>query len=710
MPLYKRKPFSLVESPQHLDPQELVFQVRFTKEIFQDYQKYLKRLNLYRQRVWTCKVTGKTNLTYEEAFVSERRAMEKVQQFPKELMAPVLHMIQYSSLSLKDLVNEIYIKLQERLFEGLELHGRKEQSVFACKILMILDDGHNMQYKVGWVDKGKKVTDTSIIKAEDLIRKKPPFSRNILKAFIRESTSKSAPWVVHENLAKKHGISTEFPEELRDKLTIRNGKERKNAGRNNIMDAGDNRINKKRKNTKNENLEGMDMINKKIKKEEEKMKEKPVKYPIDDLLVQPGADDPVFTDRPTLSTDFCVPMDCLGDLLMVWDFCSSFNRLLHLWPFSLDDFENAICHKDSNLMLIVELHSAIIRLLIKDESDYFMAIQNKKRKLKITLTNWSEYLCDFLEMEDRVELSSHVTTIKRGHYGLLDIYVKLGILRELVSEALSTDAVREKLDDCIEQQQALAATRREGTRKKKDDQHLKEEETDVKEMDQEHIVGNGKENSCNSALAQGTKSVHSFKNNHISQNGDSKCDLSNSRETANKLRMDDGGGMERVKSLSGTKDNMKGQRRGKDKDKEAREKKPEDRERHLEREIEKLSIRTASLGKDRNYNRYWFFRREGRLFVESSDHKQWGYYSAKEELDALMGSLNPKGERERALQRQLEKYYHRISTALQKRSKDVAQKILLEEAVLRRSTRVRAQPRDSPAMAFLRYVNKWKEN
>lgn len=50
------------------------------------------------------------------------------------------------------------------------------------------------------------------------------------------------------------------------------------------------------------------------------------------------------------------------------------------------------------------------------------------------------------------------------------------------------------------------------------------------------------------------------------------------------------------------------------------------------------------------------------------------------------------------------------SMALQKRSKDVAQKILLEEAVLRRSTRVRAQPRDSSAMAFLRYVNKWKEN
>lgn len=57
---------------------------------------YLKRVNLYRQRVWRCKVTGKSNLTYEEALVSEHRATENVQQFPKDLMPRVLHMIQFS--------------------------------------------------------------------------------------------------------------------------------------------------------------------------------------------------------------------------------------------------------------------------------------------------------------------------------------------------------------------------------------------------------------------------------------------------------------------------------------------------------------------------------------------------------------------------------------------------------------------------------------
>ncbi|XP_020111994.1 DDT domain-containing protein DDB_G0282237 isoform X2 [Ananas comosus] len=624
MPLYKRKPFALLDPPQDLDPNELVFQIRFTKEMFRDYQEYLKRLNLYRKRVWTCKTSGKTNLTYEEALVSEQRAVEKVQQFPKELMAPVLHMVQYSTLGIDKLVNNIYSKLQEGYFEGLELHGKKDESVFACKILKVLEDGEATLYEVGWLDRDKKVTGTSTVKAEDLIRKKPPLSRHMIKVFIRDSTSRNFPWVVHETLAKKHGISTQPPENFE-----------------NI---------KKRKGTENGTMGNM----KKLKRGEENPTKNVVKYPIDDLLVQPSADDPILTKRPPLSTEFRVPMDCVGDFLMVWDFCSSFGRFLHLSPFSLTDFENALCHKESNIVLIVEIHAAIFRLLIKDEGEYFTVMQNKKRNSKITLVKWTEYLLDFLEMDNREKFSSHITTIRRGHYGLLETHVKLGILRELVEEALITTDIREKLDERIEQQQALRATKREETRKKKEEQELGKDESEIKERNQKHILGN-----CN---------------------GKHKSD------------------------------SLKGEHKGKDKDKEVEKKKPEETQNeNLDREIEKLSIRTSSLGKDRNYNRYWLFRREGRLFVESSDSKQWGYYTTKEELDALIGSLNQKGVRERALKRQLEKFYQKISMALEKRTKDIAQKILLEEAVLRRSTRVRAQPRDNPNMAFLKYVNRWKE-
>lgn len=72
-------------------------------------REYLNRINLYRQRVWVCKVTGKTSLTYEEALVSEKRAGEKVQQFPKELMAPVLRIIQYSMYLLTTVMIKILL-------------------------------------------------------------------------------------------------------------------------------------------------------------------------------------------------------------------------------------------------------------------------------------------------------------------------------------------------------------------------------------------------------------------------------------------------------------------------------------------------------------------------------------------------------------------------------------------------------------------------
>ncbi|GJM85260.1 hypothetical protein PR202_ga01695 [Eleusine coracana subsp. coracana] len=424
MPLLKRKPFSLLEPPKDLDPKEKIFQIRFTKEIFRDYQypfcmtilEYLKRVNLYRQRLWTCKVSGKSNLTFEEALVSEHNAMEKAQKLPAELMAYVLRMTQYN-------------------------------------------DGNT-------------------------------------------------------------GV--------------------------------------------------------------------PVKYPIDDLLLRPAGDDPALSKRPLLATDFRVPRYSVGDLLMV------------------------------------------------------------------SLVTWGEYLCDFLEMTKIEDLASNISTVRRGYYGLLDTAIKLKVLRELVEEAVTTSAIRELLIERVDQKQALTATRKKSIRAEKEEQNLNPETGAENKKEQIDGVQDG--GGSIDDQVRGTEEVD--KNNISRGKTDGKQHLV----------------------------------------------------RKLDTEYEKLSIRSSPLGKDRDYNRYWFFRREGRIFVENADSREWGYYSTKEELDALIDSLNMKGIRERALKKQLEKCYSKISNALEKRSKDIAHKMLLEEAVLRRSTRVRAQPKDNPSMAFLKYVNKWKDN
>lgn len=76
---------------------------------------------------------------------------------------------------------------------------------------------------------------------------------------------------------------------------------------------------------------------------------------------------------------------------MVWDFCMSFGRLLCLSPFSLSDLENAICHKETNLVLLVEIHTALFNLLINDEGEYFEFIQDKNRKSKVVSSYYSKF-------------------------------------------------------------------------------------------------------------------------------------------------------------------------------------------------------------------------------------------------------------------------------------------------------------------------------
>ncbi|OIW17804.1 hypothetical protein TanjilG_02432 [Lupinus angustifolius] len=137
-------------------------------------------------------------------------------------------------LPLKVLADSINEKLLGHLFVGAELFVKKDDGPYPCKILKVIQEGvDKCCYEVAWLNKDKNITEKADVNAEDLVQKKPLFSRNILKSFIRESTYRNAPWVLHEELAQKHGISTDIPKELQGRIFIKNGiltcsKKRKN--------------------------------------------------------------------------------------------------------------------------------------------------------------------------------------------------------------------------------------------------------------------------------------------------------------------------------------------------------------------------------------------------------------------------------------------------------------------------------------------------
>ncbi|CAA0817866.1 homeobox-1 [Striga hermonthica] len=61
----------------------------------------------------------------------------------------------------------------------------------------------------------------------------------------------------------------------------------------------------------------------------------------------------------------------VGNLMMVWKFCITFADILGLWPFTLDEFLQALHDYDSRLL--GEVHIAILKLIVKDIEDVVRA-------------------------------------------------------------------------------------------------------------------------------------------------------------------------------------------------------------------------------------------------------------------------------------------------------------------------------------------------
>ncbi|KAJ7399577.1 hypothetical protein BTVI_114083 [Pitangus sulphuratus] len=117
MPLLHRKPFVRVKPPADLRPDERVFYCRVTNEIFRNYDDFFERTILCNSLVWSCAVTGKPGLTYQEALESERKARHNLQSFPEALVIPVLYLATLTHRTrLHEICDEIFAYVKDRYF------------------------------------------------------------------------------------------------------------------------------------------------------------------------------------------------------------------------------------------------------------------------------------------------------------------------------------------------------------------------------------------------------------------------------------------------------------------------------------------------------------------------------------------------------------------------------------------------------------------
>ncbi|KAI8340761.1 hypothetical protein BC941DRAFT_347555, partial [Chlamydoabsidia padenii] len=349
--------------------------------------QYLERITLYRQPIWQCESSGRSNLTYAEALESERIEKDKVQnKLPVELQKAILKRAQFQNTRLDAVVEDVYSYFINRYLPVPNLEDQTS------------DDA---KYKVQLVDEDFQAMDDYIdtVTRKDIKRDRLSFSKNLLKKFLRESLVKEtylgAPWTVNDQFAERFQIDTTLPEELETAKSLAYSKSRKMRS----LAAAERRKELEMAGTTSstEGSTTQRVPTEKSRMEQFRRLEIQLKYPMEDLDIPSYRRNPPLVNSTVVldmsigsgnenkevpnptgdlpprpkATHETVATNYFGAFLMVWSFLNVFSRPLHLSPFTLDDFESALrCtsvdeKREMVYEVIVSLLNCIIRHRIK---------------------------------------------------------------------------------------------------------------------------------------------------------------------------------------------------------------------------------------------------------------------------------------------------------------------------------------------------------
>nr|CAB3225094.1 bromodomain adjacent to zinc finger domain protein 1A [Phallusia mammillata] len=146
MPLLHKKLFVPNKVPGDLNPDEEVFHCTLTNEIFRDYEEFYERTILCNSLVWSCSITDRPNLTFQEALDCEKAARKRLLNFPISLQKPILYLVGLSCRSrIEELNDDIYGFVKERYFVGEEVDaflGEKSRKT-TCHVTKVISSKPN---------------------------------------------------------------------------------------------------------------------------------------------------------------------------------------------------------------------------------------------------------------------------------------------------------------------------------------------------------------------------------------------------------------------------------------------------------------------------------------------------------------------------------------------------------------------------------------
>ncbi|KAI8917703.1 hypothetical protein DFJ77DRAFT_457418 [Powellomyces hirtus] len=449
-----------LDSMNHaLHSQIEVWQIRTTGEIFTNYDDYIARYGFLRKKQFSCAKTGKSNLTYEEALTSEQQATKRVEEtFPEVWRVPAMQLIHYSMEKLNALTEELYEHFASHLFLREHIYINVGGVLAMAQILEAIppmsseNDGtqppidsegpfpiidSEILYRVNLVDNEHNLLTVQdldgafpveyIYPVSQLKRDRQILAKQNFKKFIRDVATREvwigAPWIVRPEFVKKYRVPDTPPpavlqvlEDRHRKLTGEPKPTPKKEKEKEKSDTSPNSNGRKAKSSKGPETIGPKRKGRPPKlsappstaspaktKSKPKPKPKPLKFPMDDLelleVAPPQFDaslGPV-PAAPDFSHDFGpISSFVVKDLLQVVNFLCVYGKPLKLFPFTLDEFVDALAHNgvDSPAPLLSEAFGCLLHVICQDYGNKFDDVDTPpvhQETSQATAGQWSEY-------------------------------------------------------------------------------------------------------------------------------------------------------------------------------------------------------------------------------------------------------------------------------------------------------------------------------
>ena len=139
------------QETQELAQGDKCFRMRFTGEVYADYDSYADAWLSYVARDWSCGLSGKRNLTFEEAAISEKTLKAQADLFPSSHVELLCRMVHMSTVKLEELCDDILRQMELRPIVGesveappppTSVSGKPEPAI-VTRLFIAKDSGDN---------------------------------------------------------------------------------------------------------------------------------------------------------------------------------------------------------------------------------------------------------------------------------------------------------------------------------------------------------------------------------------------------------------------------------------------------------------------------------------------------------------------------------------------------------------------------------------